>query len=239
MHSQHPPIFHSLQPRQGNPLRRLILTASGGALRTWDKARIAKATVAEVLAHPTWKMGRKITVDCATMLNKGLEIIEAYHLFGLPEEKIDAIVHPQSIIHSMIEFEDGATLAQMGYPDMRGPIGYALGYPERLPYGAKPLDFASLAQLTFEAPDTERFPCLDLARAALRDSDSAPIVLNGANEVAVDAFLNRYIPFGAIPAIIESALNICPTKQINNIDDVYETDAMARRAALDALGRFL
>ncbi|MCQ2437186.1 MAG: 1-deoxy-D-xylulose-5-phosphate reductoisomerase [Clostridia bacterium] len=237
--SEHSAIFQCLQARQGNPVRRLILTASGGALRTWDKARIAKATVDEVLAHPTWKMGRKITVDCATMLNKGLEIIEAYHLFGLPEDKIDAIVHPQSIIHSMIEFEDGATLAQMGYPDMRGPIGYALGYPERLPYGAKPLDFASLAQLTFEAPDTERFPCLNLARAALRDSDSAPIVLNGANEVAVDAFLNRYIPFGAIPAIIESALNICPTKQINNIDDVYETDAMARRAALDALGRFL
>ena len=150
--SEHSAIFQCLQARADNPVRRLHLTASGGALRDWPKEKMAAATVRDVLAHPTWRMGGKITVDCATMVNKGLEVIEARWLFDMPPERINVVVHPQSVIHSMIEFEDGAVLAQLGRPDMRGPIGYAMGYPERLPYGAEPLDFAALSKLTFAAP---------------------------------------------------------------------------------------
>ena len=149
--SEHSAIFQCLQARADNPVRRLHLTASGGALRDWPKEKMAAATVRDVLAHPTWRMGGKITVDCATMVNKGLEVIEARWLFDMPPERINVVVHPQSVIHSMIEFEDGAVLAQLGRPDMRGPIGYAMGYPERLPYGAEPLDFAALSKLTFAA----------------------------------------------------------------------------------------
>ncbi len=163
--SEHSAIFQCLEGARGNPPRRLILTASGGPFRTWDAQAIRRATVSDALGHPTWKMGPKITVDCATMMNKGLEVIEAYHLFQMPEAAIDVVVHPQSVIHSMVEFADGAVIAQMGAPDMRGPIGYAMGYPERLPYGAAPLDFAKL-QITFEAPDEARFPCSDCARGA-------------------------------------------------------------------------
>ena len=158
--SEHSAIFQCLQARGGNPVRRLLLTASGGALRDWKKEDIRHARVRDVLAHPTWRMGGKITVDCASMVNKGLEIIEAHHLFDMPAERIDVVVHPQSVVHSMIEFEDGAVLAQLGMPDMRGPIGYAMGYPERLPYDARPLDFAALGHLDFAAPDLDRFPCL-------------------------------------------------------------------------------
>ncbi len=155
--SEHSAIFQCLQARQGNPVRRLLLTASGGALRSWKKEDMYRATVRDVLAHPTWNMGGKITVDCASMVNKGLEVIEAHHLFAMPAEKIDVVVHPQSVVHSMIEFEDGAVLAQMGMPDMRGPIGYAMGFPQRLPYDAKPLDFAALGHLDFAAPDPDAF----------------------------------------------------------------------------------
>ena len=158
--SEHSAIFQCLRARQGNPVKRLLLTASGGALRDWKKADIYAATVRDVLAHPTWNMGGKITVDCATMVNKGLEIIEAHHLFDMPAERIDVVVHPQSVIHSMVEFEDGAVLAQLGMPDMRGPIGYAMGFPERLPYDAKPVDFFALGHLDFAEPDLDRFPAL-------------------------------------------------------------------------------
>jgi len=173
--SEHSAIFQCLQARQGNPVRRLLLTASGGALRDWSKADIYSATVRDVLAHPTWNMGGKITVDCATMVNKGLEIIEAHHLFDMPADRIDVVIHPQSVIHSMVEFEDGAVLAQLGMPDMRGPIGYAMGYPERLPYDARPIDFAALGQLDFRAPDLDRFPALGMAIAALQAGERVEV----------------------------------------------------------------
>ena len=234
--SEHSAIFQCLQGRQGNPVRRLLLTASGGALRSWKKEAIYSATVKDVLAHPTWNMGGKITVDCASMVNKGLEIIEAHHLFQMPAEKIDVVVHPQSIVHSMVEFEDGAVLAQLGNPDMRGPIGYAMGYPERMPYDARPLDFAALGHLDFAAPDTDRFPALLMAIEALKAGGSAPVVLNGANEVAVGAFLKERIPFGRIPEIIRAALDAVPFAPIQSIGDVYEADAAARRVARRQLG---
>lgn len=235
--SEHSAIFQCLQAAQGNPVRSIILTASGGALRTWDAERIQKATVDEVLQHPTWNMGRKITVDCASMVNKGLEIIEAHHLFQLPAEKIRVIVHPQSIIHSMVEFEDGAVLAQMGKPDMRGPIGYAMAYPQRLPYEAERLDFAQLASLSFMEPDLDRFPALGYAVDALKAGGAAPIILNGANEAAVAAFLRNQIPFGRISEIILDALNRVPQRSILCIDDVYRADADARACANEFIRR--
>lgn len=235
--SEHSAIFQCLQARQGNPVNKLILTCSGGALRTWDRARMERASVRDVLAHPTWSMGGKITVDCATLVNKGLEVIEAHYLFAMPLERIQVVVHPQSIIHSMIEFEDGAVLAQMGHPDMRGPIGYAMGYPDRLPYDARPLDFAALGQLTFESPDVERFPCLNMAREALRTGGSLPVALNGANEVAVAAFLRGRIPFGQIARIIEQTLAGTSRTEIGSIEDVYEADAHARALAETIIGR--
>lgn len=235
--SEHSAIFQCLQARADNPVRRLHLTASGGALRDWPKEKMAAATVRDVLAHPTWRMGGKITVDCATMVNKGLEVIEARWLFDMPPERINVVVHPQSVIHSMIEFEDGAVLAQLGRPDMRGPIGYAMGYPERLPYGAEPLDFAALSKLTFAAPDMERFPGLALARAALEEGGSAPVILNGANEAAVAAFLKERIPFGRIAEIIAETMNACPRFAIDEIGDVHAADAQARAVAAEIIGR--
>ena len=235
--SEHSAIFQCLQARQGNPVRRLLLTCSGGALRSWKKADIYNATVRDVLAHPTWNMGGKITVDCATMVNKGLEIIEAHHLFDMPAEKIDVVVHPQSIVHSMVEFEDGAVLAQLGHPDMRGPIGYAMGYPQRIPYDARPLDFAALGHLDFAAPDTDRFPALAMAVEALKAGGSAPVVLNGANEAAVGAFLQGRIPFGRIPEIIREALNSIPAAPIRSIADVYEAEERAREFAAERIER--
>lgn len=235
--SEHSAIFQCLQARADNPVRRLHLTASGGALRDWPKEKMAAATVRDVLAHPTWRMGGKITVDCATMVNKGLEVIEARWLFDMPPERINVVVHPQSVIHSMIEFEDGAVLAQLGRPDMRGPIGYAMGYPERLPYGAEPLDFAALSKLTFAAPDMERFPGLALARAALEEGGSAPVILNGANEAAVAAFLDERIPFGRIAEIIAETMNACPRFAIDEIGDVHAADAQARAVAAEIIGR--
>ena len=235
--SEHSAIFQCLQARADNPVRRLHLTASGGALRDWPKEKMAAATVRDVLAHPTWRMGGKITVDCATMVNKGLEVIEARWLFDMPPERINVVVHPQSVIHSMIEFEDGAVLAQLGRPDMRGPIGYAMGYPERLPYGAEPLDFAVLSKLTFAAPDMERFPGLALARAALEEGGSAPVILNGANEAAVAAFLEERIPFGRIAEIIAETMNTCPRFAIDEIGDVHAVDAQARAVAAEIIGR--
>lgn len=235
--SEHSAIFQCLQAAQGNPVRSLLLTASGGALRDWPKEKIDSARVEDVLRHPTWNMGRKITVDCASMVNKGLEIIEAHHLFHMPAEQIQVVVHPQSIIHSMVEFEDGAVLAQLGKPDMRGPIGYAMAYPERLPYEAKRLSFAEIANLSFAAPDLTRFPALGYATEALKAGGAMPIVLNGANEEAVAAFLDGKIAFGRIPEILRDALDRVPQRSVNCIADVYQTDADARACALEFIRR--
>lgn len=229
--SEHSAIFQCLQARQGNPMSRLILTASGGPFRSWKKADIDGATAAQALGHPTWRMGPKITVDCATMMNKGLEVIEAHHLFGMPVDKIDVIVHPQSVIHSMVEFEDGAVLAQLGVPDMRVPIGYAMGYPERVPFGGERLDFVKLGQLTFEAPDPERFPCLRIAVGAQRAGGILPVALNGANEAAVAAFLREEIPFGGIARTVEEVLSRTENRNITCVEDVYEADREARERA--------
>ena len=235
--SEHSAIFQCLQAAQGNPVKSLILTASGGALRDWPKEAIERATVDEVLRHPTWNMGRKITTDCASMVNKGLEIMEAHHLFGLPAEKIRAVIHPQSVIHSMVEFEDGAVLAQLGNPDMRGPIGYAMAYPERIPYDAKRLDFAAIGSLTFAEPDLDRFPALGYAVEALKAGPWATIVFNGANEAAVAAFLEGRIPFGQISCLIRGALDQVSPRPIRSIGDVYQADADARECANQLIRR--
>lgn len=235
--SEHSAIFQCLQAAQGNPVRSLILTASGGALRDWPKEKIRSARVQDVLNHPTWNMGKKITVDCATMVNKGLEVIEAHHLFGMPAEQIRVVVHPQSIIHSMVEFEDGAVLAQLGCPDMRGPIGYAMAYPHRLPYEAQRLDFAKIAQLNFMEPDLDRFPALGYAVEALKSGGAAPVIFNGANEAAVEAFLAGRIPFGRIPEILRDALEHVPQRPIRSIADVYQADAEARDCAAKFIRR--
>ena len=236
--SEHSAIFQCLQARQGNPVSRLILTASGGPFRRWPKEDINRATAAQALGHPTWKMGQKITVDCASMMNKGLEVIEAHHLFRMPLEKIDVIVHPQSVIHSMVEFEDGAVLAQLGAPDMRTPIGYAMGYPDRIPFGGERLDFAKLGQLTFEAPDMARFPCLKMAIEAQRAGGVMPVALNGSNEEAVAAFLAGRIPFGGIARVVEAVLSRTAPGNITCAEDVYEADRAARAAAKAALKDF-
>ncbi len=235
--SEHSAIFQCLQAQQGNPLRRLILTASGGPFRTWAKADIDSATAAQALGHPTWKMGPKITVDCATMMNKGLEVIEAHHLFGMPLDRIDVIVHPQSVIHSMVEFEDGAVLAQLGVPDMRVPIGYAMGCPVRIPFGGERLDFAKLGAMTFEAPDMERFPCLRMAVEAQKAGGVTPVALNGANEEAVGAFLKDEIPFGGIARVVEAVLSRTPGRNVTCVEDVYEADRTARAAAKAVIAR--
>ena len=233
--SEHSAIFQCLQAQGGNPVSRLILTASGGPFRTWEKGDIERATRAQALGHPTWKMGAKITVDCAGMMNKGFEVIEAHHLFNMPMEKIDVIVHPQSVIHSMIEFEDGAVLAQLGAPDMRVPIGYAMGYPARIPFGGERLDFARIASLTFEAPDMERFPCLRMAIDAQKAGGVMPVALNGANEEAVAAFLDERIPFGGIARTVETVLARTENASVREIGDVYEADRRARFMARDVL----
>ena len=233
--SEHSAIFQCLQAQGGNPVSRLILTASGGPFRTWEKGDIERATRAQALGHPTWKMGAKITVDCAGMMNKGFEVIEAHHLFNMPMEKIDVIVHPQSVIHSMIEFEDGAVLAQLGAPDMRVPIGYAMGYPARIPFGGERLDFARIASWTFEAPDMERFPCLRMAIDAQKAGGVMPVALNGANEEAVAAFLDERIPFGGIARSVETVLARTENASVREIGDVYEADRRARFMARDVL----
>jgi 1-deoxy-D-xylulose-5-phosphate reductoisomerase len=203
--SEHSAIFQVLQP--GAEVARLILTASGGPFRTWTREQMAEATPGQAVAHPNWSMGAKISVDSATMMNKGLEMIEASYLFDTPADRIDVLVHPQSVIHSMVEYADGSTLAQLGPPDMRAPIAYAFGWPNRLPWPAPRLDLAAIGQLTFEAPDPDRFPAIDLARAALRAGGGAPAALNAANEAAVAAFLDRKIGFLDIAMIVAETLD--------------------------------
>lgn len=233
--SEHNAIFQCLGSRDCDDVRRLVLTASGGPFRTWTAETMADATPQQAVAHPNWSMGAKISVDSATMMNKGLELIEAHHLFGLPSDRIDIMVHPQSVVHSMVEFIDGSVLAQMGSPDMRIPIAHTLAYPERVESGAERLDLVRVGQLVFEAPDEDRFPSLRLAREALEAGGSAPIVLNAANEIAVAAFLGGRIRFGEIAAMAADALAARPSDIPTTISDVIAIDSMARRHAQSCL----
>jgi 1-deoxy-D-xylulose-5-phosphate reductoisomerase len=229
--SEHSAIHQCLAGSVGTRggVRRLILTASGGPFRT--RSDLAGVTPEQACAHPNWVMGRKISVDSATLMNKGLEVIEANWLFGFPPSNIDVVVHPQSVVHSMVEFVDGSVLAQLGTPDMRTPLAYALGFPERVASGSDTLDFLKLGALTFEAPDRERFPCLRLAYEALHGGPTACIWLNAANEVAVDAFLAQRLSFLGIAHVIETALEQAPMQAPRSIDEVLQQDAAARRHA--------
>ncbi|PCI61219.1 MAG: hypothetical protein COB34_01550 [Methylophilaceae bacterium] len=208
-------------------------TASGGPFRLHSKEQIAQATPALALKHPNWVMGAKITIDSATLMNKGLEVIEAHWLFNAKPDQIEVVVHPQSIIHSMVEYVDGSVLAQLGNPDMRTPIAYALGYPSRIESGVSSLDFLSISKLEFEAPDTERFPCLQLAYDALNAGGTAATILNAANEVAVNAFLTEQISFTGISALIASALDSTPIETVASIEQLVEVDRLARQYAND------
>ena len=235
--SEHSAIFQCLQGAGNNRPTEILLTASGGPFRTWDAARIARATRREALNHPNWSMGAKITVDSASMFNKALEIMEARWLFDMPPEKIRVVVHPQSIVHSAVVFEDGAVIAQLGVPDMRLPIQYAMTYPERIPTGAPALDLFALGQLTFEPGDPVRFPALRLAGECLRAGDAACTVLNGANEEAVAAFLREEIPFGDITRLVEDALAQLGGLPANTLEDVFAADRAARIRVQEALRR--
>ena len=234
--SEHNAIFQSLPSDISRGIaacgvRRILLTASGGPFRTLARADLEVVTPEAACAHPNWVMGPKISVDSATMMNKGLEVIEAHWLFDCSPEQIQVVVHPQSVIHSLVEYVDGSVLAQLGNPDMRTPIAYALAYPERIDAGVPSLDLFALARLDFEAPDLDRFPCLQLAYAALRAGGTAPAILNAANEVAVAAFLARRLPFLGIPRLIESTLAALPAGPESSLADVLVADAEARRIA--------
>ena len=233
--SEHSAIFQCMA---GHPtqVRRLILTASGGPFRQWDAAAIRAATPAQALNHPTWRMGGKVTIDSASLMNKGLEVIEACRLFSIAPERVTVLVHPQSIVHSMVEFDDGAVLAQLATPDMRGPIALALGWPERIEAGLSPLELAG-RQLTFEAPDLERFPCLRIAYDALRAGGGAPCVMNAADEAAVEAFLSGGLSFGAIPGVIEETLAHFAGAPALDTAQLIELGRQARAYARDVARR--
>ena len=224
-HSEHSAIFQCLLAAGDNPVEKIHLTASGGPFRTWERQRIAGATAAQALRHPNWDMGAKVTIDSATMMNKGFEVIEAKWLFDLSPDQIQVVVHPESVIHSMVEFADGAVIAQLGCPDMREPIGFALAFPQRITVGNRKLDFAALGGLSFEAPDTGRFPCLDLAYEAIRRGGNAPCALNAANEVAVAAYLKDLISFYDIAKICERALAGLNFVENPSFDDILETNS--------------
>lgn len=231
--SEHSAIFQCLLGATGNPISRIHLTASGGPFRTWDRDRIAAATKNEALKHPQWTMGAKITIDSATMMNKGFEMIEARWLFDTAPDKINIVVHPQSIIHSMVEFADGAVIAQLGNPDMREPIQFALSFPERLTLNNKKLDFASLQGLTFEEPDMDKFPCLSLAFEAIRKGGNVPCAMNAANEAAVAAFLKDGIRFYDIPEIISACMAGVDFVEKPTVDDLLSTNAEVYRVAAE------
>ena len=222
--SEHSAIFQCLLAAQGNKVEKIHLTASGGPFRIWERAKIAAATAGQALKHPNWDMGAKVTIDSATMMNKGFEVIEAKWLFDMDPDRINVVVHPESIIHSMVEFTDGAVIAQMGCPDMREPIGFALSFPERVSVGNRKLDFASLGQISFEAPDLKRFPCLGLAYEAIRRGGNAPCALNAANEVTVAAYLKGLIGFYDIARINERCLNGLDFVAEPSLEDIFETN---------------
>jgi len=234
--SEHSAIWQCLRAGRPTEVNRIILTASGGPFRGRTAADLANVTRADALKHPTWQMGEKITIDSSTLVNKGLEVIEAHELFGVDFDRIDVVVHPQSIVHSMVEFVDGATIAQLSEPDMRLPIGLALGAPDRLPEAFGAIDWTTLGTLTFEPPDRDTFRCLDLAYEAGRTGGTAPAVLSGANEVAVEAFLAERLPWSAIAAVVEEVLN-AGTGSADEVDDVLAADRVARERALAAVER--
>ena len=216
-------------------VRKILLTASGGPFRTLPVSQLSAVTPEQACAHPNWDMGRKISVDSATMMNKGLEVIEAGWLFGLPMDRIRVVLHPQSLVHSLVEYEDGSVLAQMGNPDMRIPISHALGWPERIESGAESLDLMAVGNMQFEAPDSAHYPCLELAIAAWRSGGTSPAVLNAANEVAVQAFLDRHIAFTAIPRVVEQVLEQCPVHAADSLETILADDALARAVANECI----
>ncbi|MBV9837639.1 MAG: 1-deoxy-D-xylulose-5-phosphate reductoisomerase, partial [Solirubrobacterales bacterium] len=231
--SEHAALHQLLAAEAPGTVDRLILTASGGPFRGRAAAELQDATVQQALAHPTWEMGGKITIDSATLMNKGLELIEAHHLFGTPYDRIEIVVHPQSIVHSLIQLCDGATIAHLGYPDMRVPISYALHYPERVDVPVRRLDLAAVARLTFEPVDEDTFACLRLAREAARAGGTAPCTLNAANEVAVHAFLGGRLRFLEIAVVIEQTLARLPAEPVHSFDSLADADAQARRVAVE------
>jgi len=228
--SEHSAIF-----LDGAGVRRILLTASGGPFRGRSRAELQQVTPAQAVAHPKWSMGPKISVDSATLMNKGLEVIEAHHLFGIPGERIEVLVHPQSLVHSLVEFVDGSTLAQMGLPDMRTTLAVGLGWPQRIESGVSGLDLLAQGRLDFEAPDTDAFPCLALAWQAMRAGGTAPAVLNAANEEAVSAFLQGRIGFLTIPTLVANALSTLPTEPADTLEVLLSADQRARQLTLNAI----
>ena len=237
--SEHNAIFQALGAGPREDVRRIVLTASGGPFRTWSLEAIRKVTVEQALKHPTWSMGPKVTIDSATLMNKGLELIEAHHLFGLAPEELDVVVHPQSVVHGLVEFRDGSVVAQLGSPDMRIPIAHCLAWPARMGTPAARLDLARLATLSFEEPDQVRFPALALARKALAAGGAAPTVLNAANEIAVREFVGRRLGFGGIPALVEATLEAAERQgsmaEPQSIEDALAIDQGARKLAISLL----
>ena len=233
--SEHSALFQLLAGERAGAVEKLVLTASGGPFRGRGRAELEGVTIEEALAHPTWSMGGKISIDSATLMNKGLEVIEAHHLFGIDYDRIDVVVHPQSIVHSLITLVDGAALAHMGNPDMRAPIAYALHHPERVAVPIAPLDLAAIGTLTFEAVDEKAFPCLRLAREVGRAGGTAPCVLNAANEVAVHAFLTGRLGFPGIPEVIAGTLDELPGEPIRAFETLYAADREAREVAADLI----
>ncbi|HEY5073012.1 MAG TPA: 1-deoxy-D-xylulose-5-phosphate reductoisomerase [Caulobacteraceae bacterium] len=243
--SEHSAIFQVFQPKCADQVRRLILTASGGPFREWSQAKMGSATREQAVAHPNWSMGAKISVDSATMMNKGLEMIEASYLFAMPPERIEVLIHPQSVVHSLVEYADGSTLAQLGPPDMRAPIACAWAWPERVSWPAPRLDLAAIGQLTFEAPDEARFPALAIAREALAVGEGAPAAMNAANEIAVEAFLDRRLGFLDIAAAVRETLDrlngageLAGGADEDAVERALMIDASSRRVAAQVLSRF-
>jgi len=234
--SEHSAVFQSIEGHRSEDIERIILTASGGPFLNSPLAKLSEVTVSDALNHPNWSMGKKITIDSATMMNKGLEVIEARWLFEVRPDKIDVNIHPQSIIHSMVEYIDGCVIAQLGTPDMKGPIAYALSYPERVATGVKPLDLTALSGLTFFKPDLEKFRCLQLAYDAMEAGESMPAVMNAANEIAVEAFLGGRIPFLAIADVIERTMNAHQSHRVGSFDEVLAVDRWSREKTREFLG---
>jgi 1-deoxy-D-xylulose-5-phosphate reductoisomerase len=229
--SEHSAIFQCLHAGQKKDIRKLILTASGGPFRNYSQKELARVSLAQALNHPNWSMGKKITIDSATLMNKGLEVIEARWLFDMEPEKVKVLVHPQSIIHSMVEYQDGAVVAQLGMPDMKGPIAYALSYPERLPDVSPPLDLVSVGMLTFEEPDMERFPCLAYAYESFKAGGTMPAVLSAANEVAVKYFLEEKIDYRDIARVIKTTMDAHTPSPLKTVEEALKADHWARQKA--------